>query len=85
MTSQKTEPDLFISVGESSVTVWGTGTLAAAVLGGVVCGLSPLGGGHSYWRKTIPRGSPTVVTSQQIIPREFDFGGQWDLIVIKVL
>ena len=33
----------------------GTGTLAAAVLGGAVCGLSPLGEGHGYWRTTIPK------------------------------
>ena len=32
VTPQKTEPDLFTSVEESSVMVWGTGTLAAAVL-----------------------------------------------------
>ena len=46
----ETEPDLCLSVSYGGMgQQWpavGTGALAAADLGGTVCGVSPLGGGH---------------------------------------
>ena len=49
-TPQDTEPDLCLSVSYGGMgQQWpavGTGALAAADLGGTVCGVSPLGGGH---------------------------------------
>ena len=52
-TPQKTEPDMPLSVSVSPEEAWvssglpqGTGALAVADLGGAVCGINPLGGGH---------------------------------------
>ena len=42
---KETEPDLPLSVCLLRRPAAGTGALAAAVLGGVVCGISHLGGG----------------------------------------
>ena len=43
----ETEPDLPLTCGDTGQQ-WphGDGALAAAVLGGAACGMSPLGGGH---------------------------------------